>query len=486
MNSAPSALSFVDFVFHHALARPEKPAIILPDRVATYDMMAQGILRAEQRVRALDLAPGSLVCVSLDSPIRHMIVGAALYRLGHIATFATKTDDILPMRLPVAAFLHGPGVSYVPGAKFAVVDDNWFAGERVAIPSKPESGFRSDDDICLVAYSSGTTGRPKPISLSVRAFQQWVMNYYSSLCIGTWERLLLLIGLNSSWGYTIAAHVLFGGRTMSVAFAPRDSLQMISVYGMDAAAATSQQVRELMLEQKRNPVPLTGLRGIMTGGGLFSRPMIAEARARLCSNIVNLLGSTEAGGTAFAPVERLMQAEGATGFVAPWAEVQVVDQDDKPLRAGENGILRIRSTCQGAPYPPERAAENTSFRGGWFYPGDLGYFTPDNLLVMSGRNSDVINVGGMKIAPEVIEDTLRKHPSIEEVAAFGTMGTGGIEEIFVAVVTRAQVADQQLKDWSAERGIPVTRIFTLDTLPKTQSGKVHRDLLKRQLLQGGG
>jgi len=483
MSPAAAVVSFVDLIFHHALARPEKPAIVLADRVATYGMMAQGIMRVADRIRSLDLAPGTLVCISLDSSIRHMIVGAALFRLGYPVVSVAKPDEILPLQLPIGAFLHDPGAPFMAGERQVVVSDGWFEGERRPLVASPPQGFTSDQMICCVALSSGTTGRPKAISLTVKAFQQWVMNYYSTLGLGAWERLLLLIGLNSSWGYTIAAHALFGGRTALFADTARGSLQMMAVYGADAMAATSNQLRELVREQQKAPIPSSSLRTVLTGGGLLSRTMIAEARASLCSSIVNLYGSTEAGGTAFANTDQLTAIEGATGFVAPWAEVEIVDERDTALPPSTDGILRIRATCQGAPYPPERAEVNPSFRGGWFYPGDRGQITSDGLMIVNGRTSDVINVGGLKLAPEVIEDVLREHPSVTDVAAFGKMGDGGIEEISVALVVRAPVVETQVIRWSAERGIPVARIFVVNALPKTQSGKIHRDLLKQQLLK---
>lgn len=483
MSPAASVVSFVDFVFHHALTRPEKPAIILADRVVTYGMMAQGILNVEERIRALALPPGALVCVSLSSPVRHMIVGAALFRLGHPVIAAGRPSDVMPMRLPVDAYLYEAGTAFMPGQRQAVVDDTWFSGEQKPVTAGTAQGFTDERTICCVALSSGTTGRPKAISLTVKAFQQWVMNYYSTLGSVNWDRLLLLIGLNSSWGYTIAAHALFSGRTVLFAAAARDSLQMTAVYGVDAIAATSQQLREIVREQARAPVPCSSLRSVLTGGGLLSRSMMAEARARVCSTIVNLYGSTEAGGTAFATADQLTEADGATGFVAPWAEVQVVDEHGRMLGADTDGILRIRSTCQGVPYPPERASENTSFRGGWFYPGDRGRITAGGLMILNGRTSDVINVGGLKLAPEVIEDMLRQHPAIVDVAAFGGMGEGGIEEISVAIVVSRPVADAHLIDWCAERGVPLARIVTVDSLPKTDSGKVHRERIRQQYAQ---
>jgi acyl-coenzyme A synthetase/AMP-(fatty) acid ligase len=109
---------------------------------------------------------------------------------------------------------------------------------------------------------------------------------------------------------------------------------------------------------------------------------------------------------------------------------------------------------------------------------------PDGLMVLSGRTSEVINVGGYKVAPELIEETLLRHSAVTEAAAFGSMGEGGIEEISVALVANKPVAEKHLIEWCAERGVPLSRVFIVDALPKTASGKVHRDLLKRQLLEG--
>ncbi len=481
MVSAAPVVSFADLIFHHALSRPEKPAIVLHDRVATYGMMAQGILRVQARLRALGLPSGALVCLSLDSPIRQMIVGAALFRLGHPVLLAPHPDHVVSLQLAVSAFLHGPGISLIPGQRHVVVEDAWFAGDVQRATASPPQGFASETDICCVALSSGTTGQPKAISLTIKAFQQWVMNYYSTLGGGSWERLLMLVGLSSSWGFTLAAHALFAGRTLVFAANPRESLHMIGLYGADAMVASSVQLRELVTEQTRAPVPCPSLRTILSGGGLLSLALIAEARAKLCSGIVILYGSTEAGGTAFATSDQLSAAEGAIGFVASWAEVEIVGDDGKTLPLGSDGIVRIRATCQGAPYPP--GTDNPSFHDGWFYPGDIGRIGADGLMVLTGRTSGIINVGGLKLAPETIEDILCKHPAVNEAAAVGTFGESGIEEITVAVIVNRPVADTTLIGWCAERGIPVRRIVLVETLPKTASGKIHRDLLKRQLDQ---
>jgi acyl-coenzyme A synthetase/AMP-(fatty) acid ligase len=280
----------------------------------------------------------------------------------------------------------------------------------------------------------------------------------------------------------MAAHVLAAGRTMIRSKTPRDALQMITVYSADAMVASSQQLRELVREQLEAPVPCQTLRVVMTAGGLISRSLMSEARAKICTSIVNQYGSSEVGSTAFAFADQLSGIEGATGYVVPGATVEVVDENLSKLPEGAEGALRIRADWQAQPFPPATGEVQSDFRDGWFYPGDRGRMMADGLLILTGRTSEVINAGGLKLAPEVIEEVLALHPNVRAAGAFGAMGTSGIEDVLVAVVTRAPVSEQQIIAWCAERNIPVTRVFLVEELPKTASGKIHRSELKRQLI----
>jgi acyl-coenzyme A synthetase/AMP-(fatty) acid ligase len=247
--------------------------------------------------------------------------------------------------------------------------------------------------------------------------------------------------------------------------------------------SSSQQLRELVRSQTQSPVPLPALRVIMTAGGLISRSLMLEARARLCSTIVNQYGSSEAGSTAYALADQLTEIEGATGYVVPGAEVEVVDENRSRLPPDTDGALRIRSNWLVQPFPPKTAESDASIVDGWFYPGDRGRIAPDGLLILTGRTSEVINAGGLKVAPEVIEEIVLNHPTVAEVGAFGVMGASGIEEICVAIIARSPLSEQHIIEWSAERNLPISRVFFVDALPKTTLGKIQRSILKQQLMQ---
>jgi acyl-coenzyme A synthetase/AMP-(fatty) acid ligase len=210
----------------------------------------------------------------------------------------------------------------------------------------------------------------------------------------------------------------------------------------------------------------------------MSRALLLEARAKICSSIVNQYGSTEAGSTAYAMADQLTDTEGATGYVVPGAQVEIVGEGGEQRPPGSEGIVRIRAAWQAQPFPPQATSD---FSDGWFYPGDRGHLTNDGLLILSGRTSDVINAGGLKLAPDVIEEVVLSHPNVADAGAFGHMGTSGIEEIHVAIVPRAPLSEQHLIEWCAERNLPVTRIYLVDTLPKTALGKIQRNELKRLL-----
>jgi acyl-coenzyme A synthetase/AMP-(fatty) acid ligase len=333
-----------------------------------------------------------------------------------------------------------------------------------------------------VDVSSGSTGRPKAISTSVAAVHDRLVNCYATVNGGAWSRLLCLPGLNGSWGFTLATHALRAGRTLLTADSARAALDMIAVYGVDAMAASTQQVRDLVEVHEKSPLPCHSLRGLLASGGAMSSALLREARTRLCGRVVIQYGSTELGMTAIGAADEMPAIDGASGYVAPGVELQVVDERGQDVGADIDGVIRIRAPWQGEPFPPQGAKANADFRDGWFYPGDRGRVAPDGLLVLAGRVTELINSGGAKIAPEVVEEVLLGHRSIAAAAAFGAAGSGGVEDINVAVVIRAPIAEAAIIEWCAQHKIEVTKVFIVPQIPRTDMGKVRRGDLKAQLL----
>jgi acyl-coenzyme A synthetase/AMP-(fatty) acid ligase len=465
-----------DHVLFQAQARPERPAIILADRIATYDMLARGMLHVEDRLGALALVPGEVVCVSLRNPIRHLVVTMALMRLGFPTLSAESATEIAALKLPVRTYLQEPGEALIPGLLQVVVGEDWFAGERRARATP--TAFANDSDLFRIEITSGSTGLPKAVSSTVAEFHSRLMAQFVTGGVAARERVLGLVGFNSGWGFRTAAHTLYGGGTLIRADTPREALHMASVYGADRMVASMQQLRDLLREQRKAPVSCASLRVVVASGALPTREFLRDVRAHLCSDVVVHYGSTETGALASAPADCLMDVEGATGHAYPGVSIEIVDPQDRSVAVDAEGIVRVRTPAMSRPWPPGTGDAHPQLRDGWFYPGDRGRLTSQGLLILAGRASEVINSGGVKRAPEYIEEIVQRHPDIIEAAAFGAPGREGIEEIHLAVVIRKPVGEQRLIAWCAEAGLDVVRVFTVDTLPKTPMGKLRRDELK--------
>ena len=178
----------------------------------------------------------------------------------------------------------------------------------------------------------------------------------------------------------------------------------------------------------------------VASGSLLSRALSERVRARMCSNLLlATYGSTEISPVAAAAAHKIADIKGAVGYLAPWVSAQSVDDANRPLGAGLEGRIRMRShTCVDG-YLGNAEESQKFFQDGWFYPGDLGMITEDRLLVITGRENAVINLGGDKVNPETIEAVLASFPGVLHAAAFGRPDDLGVERIWAFVTGQSNL-----------------------------------------------
>src|SRR5262249_17021248 len=170
------------------------------------------------------------------------------------------------------------------------------------------------------------------------------------------------------------------------------------------------------------------------------------------------------------------------GFVAPWAEVEIVDDAGTLLPNGRTGMIRCRTPQFLA--NTSIAADGTAAEQ-WFYPGDIGRLTDDGILCLSERTSDIINVGGAKVSAGRIEEVLEGMEEVREAAACGVEDETGMERFWVAVVAKGPVDAQALKakrEAHPDIGNNLSELFVLPELPRGDLGKVQKARLREMLL----
>src|SRR6185312_17360155 len=126
-----------------------------------------------------------------------------------------------------------------------------------------------------------------------------------------------------------------------------EALQMIAAYNVDLLVANPQHLGQLVDAHRETPVPTPSLRLIKFGGNAIPPHLVPEVRARFCREILCVYSSTETGPIAYCPLDLLRDRPGATGYIAPWVDADIVGPDDKPVQAGVAGRLRVRTQWQG-------------------------------------------------------------------------------------------------------------------------------------------
>lgn len=473
-------MNFVDTILFHGKAVPDKAAVILIDRVVTFGMFADAVTWIEQRLCAAGVTRADTVAVQISNPIRQLVVACALVRIGAIS-LTIRGDQLGEMATVGASVLlseqpSGPSA----GFRRILVDDAWFAPfDGTSEPT--EIGFPDNDQVFRLALTSGTTGRSKAIAIRLRDFHDNIGMTTPMFWAHGADRTLVLVGMSSGWAFAEAIRCLWSGRTVCFAASAPEALRMIPLFNIEGLVASPQQLRVVVDSHAEEPISCASLRFIMVSGGQLTASLATEIRARLCPRVIVNYGSTEAGKTAMGPLDQLRGIEGAAGFLLPWIEAEIVDGEGKVLPAGQQGHLRIRTDGGGAPYQPgQPPALRVSH---WFYPGDIGKILPDRLLVITGRTHDLINAGGLKVAPEVIEELVAERADIADAGAVGMIGTSGIEEIWLAIVARGAVDADDVLAWCRNKA-PVLApqyVRVVPAIPRNDIGKIAREDLKTLL-----
>jgi acyl-coenzyme A synthetase/AMP-(fatty) acid ligase len=212
-------------------------------------------------------------------------------------------------------------------------------------------------------------------------------------------------------------------------------------------------------------------------GDVFSKALSERVRARICSHVTTVYGSTENATTASAPAELIHETPDAVGFVVPGVTVEIVSDTGQALRPGTEGLVRIKSPYAVDRYMGDPAAAARTFRDGWFFPGDLGILDSHNLLRITGRHDSVLNLGGEKINSEAVERVLAGCAGVAECAAFSAPNELGVDTLWAAVVADAGTDDRKLQAHCAAilpaQFIPAGFI-RVERLPRNHMGKIDR------------
>jgi acyl-coenzyme A synthetase/AMP-(fatty) acid ligase len=284
--------------------------------------------------------------------------------------------------------------------------------------------------------------------------------------------MLSSVGLNGAFASLMSGRTIFLFKTVQVPKA-------VGLYRIEMVVASTYLIHAIADTLKRHPLDFQSVVSVRVSGGAASPELLFDVSRLVASDISFVYGSTEAGIAAELPSPVAARAPGTVGPPAPGVKIRLADEDGSDAAPGTTGEILIQSDNVAMPF----VSTAHSVEPGpdhWFHSGDLGTFDPDGNLVLVGRKTDVINVGGVKFLPDIVEDFLVKEPGIEDAAAVSIMPRSGmIEELHLFIVTRTRTHDELVQTLHARLGLARPhKLHLVDAIPRNRLGKIARGELR--------
>ncbi len=450
-----------------------------PLNMVSYGRLERFINTMARRARSFGLAPGNVVAVVVADVIVHAMLTLALARLG-IVTLSAK-GLVFPAGLHLDAVVTEQAPAGAGPARMIPFDMSWMEGDGKPIENPPD--VRADD-LCRITLTSGTTGDPKTIGLTHRevaeriARHQYIFGPLAARC----ARSFCDLGLTINLGFLYLLDMLWrGGVFMFRGVNAEVTLQAFGLYQIQGMIMSPAALAEFLGYYEQFPTHQGNMQLVLSGGSVVSPALADRFRARVCSTLVSFYGATEVHGVAAAPVQAIQHISGAAGYLLPGVTVEAVDQSDRVLPCGQEGLLRTRGPCNIAGYINDEAATGSVFRDGSFYSGDIGTVREDGLLIVTGREKSIVNLGGDKINPELIERALNAFGTVADAAVFAIPNALGIDELYAAVVWRHGAADENGLRTHCQSNLPLAfrpaHYIAVAKIPRNDAGKIDRRLL---------
>lgn len=336
----------------------------------------------------------------------------------------------------------------------------------------------------LVFMGSGTTGDPKMIAVNSSLLWHQVDRDLSIRNLETGERHYSITTLDYYTAKRRALGCLLKGAALVLpANRPARVVAFCKKYEIDHLSLTTSQAISIVKEEQKyssEPCPrLPQLKTLFVGSSSVSESVRRSIRDTLCRQLFVVYGSNEFGEATIANPEEQERYPGTVGKPCPGVSVEIVDEDGKPCQKGTKGRIRLWSEQMMDAYVNNSEASKTAFTKEGYYPGDLGYLTPDGQLIFSGREDDMMIFSGVNIYPREIEQVLEDHPSVIESAAF-PLTVGDHEGTpHAAVRAHTQVSEKELLQFCRKKlgWKSPYRIFFAKEFPRNAAGKILKQVI---------
>ena len=464
--------------------------------------------RFAEGLRATGLKPGDIVATVLPNCKEVMTVYEGVLRCGGVL-------------LPIIFALTEPEITYMlkdSGAKFIITSAGLLdkidstirreakvvvtgiegrAGEglidyRSLVNDHPDSDFiaaQDADDLAMIMYTSGTTGKPKGVMLTHGNFCAALeCPFYDAFNVAEGNIVLIALPMNHVFGLAIWLYSYWKhGATIVLHkwFDPIEALKDIDKHKIRFVPLVPAMLLMILDEAGRAVYDTSSVKYWFVAAAPFPPHKISEVEQKLGGIFVHDYGLTETMGDLACQDPEGIRKPGSVGKPMQGMEVRIVDDRGLEVPRGQWGEITVRGwgVMKGYWRRPEETAE--ALKDGFLFTGDVGYLDEDGDLFITDRKKDMILRGGENIYPVEIENALYQVRGVSEATVFGIPDQKYGEEVVAGVVLDDEISmtyDEIISE--CLKHIPrykcPKKIAFMKELPKTQTGKFDKKALRRE------
>lgn len=501
-------LSLYDLFERSSRDYPDHPAVIDGNKQLTYSQLKNATDRLASALYCRGFQKGERIAVMLPNSMEYIVSFYAIQRLGGVVVqvnpmYQTNELDYL-LRDSDAKWFIGyreqihklEQISLNDQLTIIVADgtqeqeDSLYRWIAEGNNELPPLDIRPEEDLAVLQYTGGTTGRSKGVMLT---HSNLVSNLqtFSSLggmiqrpgeCFLGIPPLFHVLGLSHlNMAILNAAAYICVSR-----FEASQVLELIRKHRPTVFPGVPTMYIALLQHPDFKKGDLDSLKLCLCGSAPMPVEVIQEFEQKTGKKIYEGYGLSETSSVTHRNPITGKRKPGSIGLPLPNTDAKIVDSDTgiRELSPGEPGELIIKGPHVMKGYWKNPDETNLAMRDGWLYTGDIATMDEDGYFYIAGRKKDLIIAGGYNIYPVEVEEILYQHPAVAEACVFGVPDPYRGETVKAAIVPRQQVrvTEQEIINWCIERmaKYKVPRLIEFrNTLPKSTVGKI----LRRKLVE---
>ena len=491
-----------------------RPAVQFEHRTWSYAELAEASVLLSHTLAARGIGRGSrLVLISLNSDLSVLVFLAAArlgalfiplnpaatadeltYLLGHAraALIVCQPEDFARVNAVACTLAHAAPLLSLVELGVTAPDARAVMAQLRSLGGTPSVNLPvSTDDAAVVIYTSGTTGFPKGVVHTQRSYILAAEGFVARMHLQPTERLLTVMPffhINALF-YSLGGALACGGTLITSA-----RFSASQFWDLAARSGATQfnflaAIGNILMNRPRSEFNAAHRIRKLYGGPISERMYEVFPREFNVPLLIEGYGMSEIPGACCNPFLG-PHKPGSIGlpavhpnFPGSFAQLRVVDDEDRELPAGAVGELVVRTPMMFKEYLDDPAQTAAAFRNGWFLTGDLARRDADGYFYFVARRKDIIRRRGENVSGAELDRVISDHPEVHEAAAVGVPAPLGEEDILVAIVRKpqSQVQAEEILQWCRGRlaALKVPRYISfVESLPHTPSHRVAKHRLK--------